>query len=141
MQMGGGHEASILALAISPNNKQLASASADNTIKLWDAFSGQALHSLEVYSSRITTLSFSSDQTVLHTDSGPFRITVSPSGAATLGIDPSGAMYVREQWVSRGDQNVLWLPPEYRPICTAVQGDIVILGDESGRVSFFEFDF
>ncbi len=141
MQMGRGHEAHISAVAVSSNNKQLASASVDNTIKLWDTFSGQVLHSLEVDSSRIETLSFSSDQTVLHTDKGPFRITFSPNGAATLGIDPSGGMYVRGQWLSRGNQNMLWLPPEYRPTRTAVWGDIVALGHDAGRVSIFEFNF
>jgi WD40 repeat protein len=140
IQIGRAHEGPILAVAMSSNNKQLASASTDKTITVWDSFSGQALHSLKV-DGWIQALLFSSDQTVLHTDKGPFCITFSPGGAAILRIDPACAMRVREQWVSRGDQNMLSLPPEYRPTSTAIRGDVVVLGHGSGLVSVLEFNF
>lgn len=33
----------------------------------------------------------------------------------------------------------LWLPPEYRPTCSAVGNDTLVLGHASGSISFMEF--
>jgi len=51
----------------------------------------------------------------------------------------SRSMFVKEQWIARGMENLLWLPSDYRPTSTAVRGSIVVLGHASGRVSILEF--
>ncbi len=58
-----GHQDWITALAISPNNRILASSSLDRTIKLWDLETGQLLRTLE--SGRVTCLRFSPDGQIL----------------------------------------------------------------------------
>ncbi|KXJ84887.1 hypothetical protein Micbo1qcDRAFT_110403, partial [Microdochium bolleyi] len=49
------------------------------------------------------------------------------------GLSPDGS------WVTCNDQNVLWLPPEYRPGCSAVLGRTVCVGCRSGRVLVIGF--
>jgi hypothetical protein len=45
---------------------------------------------------------------------------------------------VSGDWVRRGDQNLLWLPHEYRGIA-ALNGDKLAVGARSGLVSIFHF--
>jgi hypothetical protein len=53
----------------------------------------------------------------------------------------SFVIFVKEQWVTWGIENKLWLPYEYRPCCTAVYGSVVALGQVSGRLLTLEFAF
>ncbi|KAK0616943.1 hypothetical protein B0T14DRAFT_434428, partial [Immersiella caudata] len=39
-----------------------------------------------------------------------------------------------KSWITCNGENVLWLPPEYRPHCSAVQGRMISIGCLSGRV-------
>ncbi|EAW20787.1 NACHT and WD40 domain protein [Aspergillus fischeri NRRL 181] len=42
-------------------------------------------------------------------------------------------------WTTRDGQDFIWLPPEFRPECSAVQGDTVAIGCRSGQVLIFGF--
>jgi hypothetical protein len=37
-------------------------------------------------------------------------------------------------WITRGGDSMLWLPPQWRPGCSAVQGSTVCVGSKYGRV-------
>ena len=56
-----GHAAEIRSVAFSPDGKWLASASHDQTVKLWDAASGQLSRTLEGHDSGVMSVTFSSD--------------------------------------------------------------------------------
>jgi WD40 repeat protein len=43
------------------NGKQLALASGDSTVRLWDAMTGKPLQTLKGYTSGVTSVAFSSD--------------------------------------------------------------------------------
>jgi hypothetical protein len=49
-------------------------------------------------------------------------------------------IFVNETWLLREMKNALWLPQEYRPMCAAVQNDILVMGHLSGLVSILKFD-
>jgi WD40 repeat protein len=120
-------------MAFLPNGKLLALASYDGTVRLWDAGSGAALQTLEV-DLALRTLSFSDDGTSLRTDRGLLlTINLLPGAGASL-QNLSRGVFVKEQWVARETENILWIPPEYRPTCTAVHGKVVVLGTASGRM-------
>ncbi|KAF2194834.1 hypothetical protein K469DRAFT_539898, partial [Zopfia rhizophila CBS 207.26] len=42
-------------------------------------------------------------------------------------------------WIKWNGENVLWLPQEYRPICSMVRRQTVAIGRASGRVLLIRF--
>ncbi|KAL4958836.1 uncharacterized protein BDV14DRAFT_185841 [Aspergillus stella-maris] len=42
-------------------------------------------------------------------------------------------------WISVNGREVLWLPPEARPSCSAIKATTLALGHASGRISFIGF--
>ncbi|KAL4736839.1 WD40-repeat-containing domain protein [Aspergillus similis] len=56
-----GHSGSVMAVAFSPDGKQIASASRDETVKLWDSSTGNHQKTLANYSSFVAAVAFSPD--------------------------------------------------------------------------------
>jgi WD40 repeat protein/serine/threonine protein kinase len=56
-----GHKGAVTAVAFSPDDRLLASASADKTVKLWDVVSGKEVRTLEGHADRVTGVAFSPD--------------------------------------------------------------------------------
>ncbi|KAH7398613.1 hypothetical protein BKA66DRAFT_407932 [Pyrenochaeta sp. MPI-SDFR-AT-0127] len=97
----------------------------------WDA-----CHStLEGHTNQISAVAFSPDGRCLHTNQGnlplpsPFFSSLPPQSTQ------SSCIFIQDQWVSFDQQQVLWLPSEYRPTCATVHKDLVCLGHSSGRLS------
>jgi WD40 repeat protein len=56
-----GHTGAVTAVAFSPDDRLLASGSADKTVKLWDMVTGKEVLSLRGHEQRVTSLAFSPD--------------------------------------------------------------------------------
>jgi hypothetical protein len=56
-----GHTGTVLSVAFSPDGKRLASASADGTVKVWDATSGQEALTLKGHTDKLKSVAFSPD--------------------------------------------------------------------------------
>ena len=147
LQILVGHSSGVRAVAFSPDGKQLASSSSDGTVRVWDAATGATLQILKV-DFQIRTLSFSSDGSYIVTDRGrlgttslhPSAVLSSPSPSLQP-VSTSYRVFVRDEWISRELDRMLWLPPDYRSSCHTVRESVVCLGHRSGRVSIFEFSF
>ena len=144
-----GHNWEVRSVVFSNDGQRLASASDDRTVKIWDATSGACLQTLLVGR---TIFHYSFDRindSRLYTDIGVLNLDMLTSEAMPLvnqalwrhshcygfGVGVDGV------WIMKGGQRVLWLPPEYRPVVSAVAGSRVGLGCRSGRVLTMGFSY
>ncbi|KAF2022867.1 HET-domain-containing protein [Setomelanomma holmii] len=126
-----GHSGSVNSVAFSHDSARLASASYDMTVKIWDASSGACLQTLEGHSSTLSSANLTSILVSLHSNDS---VTKSHQPV------PQGlAIGSNNTWISVNSQNLLWLPSEYRPSCSAVLGRCISLGTGSGKVWIYRF--
>ena len=134
-----GHSDWVRAVAFSPDGQTVASGSDNDTVKVWDAAGGQLLDTIGA-DGHIDALSFSLDGSYLQTNRGVLLSRYLPKENPQHVPMQLSNVYVKDSWVLWRQQNVLWLPPEYRTRTVAVHGSKVVLGRLSGLVSFIEFN-
>lgn len=107
----------------------LASASDDNTIKIWDAATGSCTQTLEGHRHSVWSVASSLNSKVIASKSDD----ANPPHYQGYGIDLS------QRWITRGSENWLWLPLEYQSRRSAVAASTVANGCSSGRVLTITF--
>ncbi|KAK3340805.1 quinon protein alcohol dehydrogenase-like superfamily [Neurospora tetraspora] len=159
-----GHSSSVESVAFSADSKYVASGSYNETVKIWDAATGACLQTL--HTGRVLSdISFDPTSLLLHTEIGvlALALTINPNPKPNsnppstllsshtapnlstttsscepqtrgLGLSPDGT------WITWNAKNLLWLPPEYRSIHSAVAASTVVIGCASGRVFIIRFD-
>ena len=135
-----GHSSSVNLIAFSHDSARLASASGDCTVKIWDASSGECLQTLST-GKALFNISFDTTGSYLQTETGTIDISTS-SGliivpTTTEPQNPryqGGALSADRAWITYNSENLVWLPSEYRPSCSAVLGKTIGIGVGSGKV-------
>src|SRR2546423_809964 len=140
-----GHSDSVRLVAFSHDSARLASASDDNTVKMWDASSGKCLHTLEI-GKLLFNISFDTTGSCLHTEIGTIAVNASTSNMTPSVTDLQNPRYQGwalssdGAWITYNSENLLWLPSEYRPSCSAVSGKTIGVGVGSGKVWICNFE-
>ncbi|KAF2625515.1 beta transducin-like protein HET-E4s [Macroventuria anomochaeta] len=134
-----GHSSYVMSVAFSHDSSKLASASYDNTVKVWDASSGACLQTLNI-GKALYNLSFDPTSSFLRFEIGPIAIHGPGTSSEIAVVEPACPQYCSASlssdsiWIKYGGRNMLWIPSEYRPSCSAVCGNTVGMGVGSGRV-------
>ncbi|KAF9767892.1 hypothetical protein IL306_014878 [Fusarium sp. DS 682] len=144
-----GHSYSVSSVAFSANRQRLASGSDDETVKIWDAATGACVQTLEI-DRVITHLTFDPiTNSLLSTDIGLLNLDLPAlppttdtrlTDATFRGVRHSGwGISTDGVWIVRDGKRMLWLPPEYRLMESAVVESTVAIGCRSGRVLVMKF--
>ncbi|RYO77156.1 hypothetical protein DL764_010237 [Monosporascus ibericus] len=141
-----GHGGQVHSVAFSGDGSRLASGSDDRTVKVWDAATGACLSTLTGHGRLVSSVAFSADGNYLKTDTGIIPLPASLKiGPLLTAFQQSPNDYynlgIKNEWITYNHRNLLWLPPDYRPTCSAVTARAIAVGCRSGRVWMSTFSF
>jgi WD40 repeat protein len=133
------HGANVQGIVFSRNGKLLASASDHAIVRIWDLVTGTASQTLDL-DEWIRRISFSKEGPYLEADGGSLGIQSCLDDLYCL-QQFERRIFVKGDWITRGKEGLLWIPPDYRLARWDVRGDLLALGIASGQIAFLEFSF
>ena len=134
-----GHSDVVTSVAFSYDSARLASTSHDKTVRIWNA-SGECLQIFSV-ARVLSDISFDISDSYLHTEIGTIDISALPGSVKRPTVsEPRSPQYqglglsADGVWITLDSENLVWLPPEYRPHRSAVVRNTIGIGVRSGKV-------
>ncbi|KAI0006370.1 WD40-repeat-containing domain protein [Xylariaceae sp. FL0662B] len=134
-----GHSDWVSSAALSHDGRYVASTSSDRTVRFWDTGAGECVRCIDV-GVEARDISFDETDAYLLTDRGCIVLNPSTGHGCVRGQSWYGyGLSSDRSWITFHGQNVLWLPLEYRVVCSAVCGAFVSIGCSSGKVLILRF--
>lgn len=128
-----GHTQPVTSVVFSPAGDRLASTS-DGDVRVWDVQTGQPLHTFE-HTGWAKSVAFSRNRPHLEPDQESMLLPLSDSSASTLTHQPPAQrIFVSDRWLTVNMEDMLWIPANFEPTCTAVRSNQIAFGYSSGRV-------
>ncbi|KAM6513748.1 hypothetical protein FALCPG4_014968 [Fusarium falciforme] len=145
-----GHSSNVSSVALSADGQRVASGSDDKTVKIWDAATGACERTLNVGRALYHLSCDPTTNSRLSTDIGLLNLELPNQTPAIDAQSTEETILQRAShsgyglsfdgvWVVKDGMNMLWLPPEYRPVQSAVVGSTVTFSCASGRILVMKF--
>ncbi|KAH8800439.1 WD40-repeat-containing domain protein [Xylogone sp. PMI_703] len=115
-----GHNNRVISVVFTHDSTRLASTSY-KTVKIWDASSSACLQTYLI-GQTLSQISFDITGSYLRTEAGIIAINLSSNATESV-MDyrfPGWGLSSDNTWITYNSKNVVWLPSEYRPSCSAV---------------------
>ena len=134
-----GHSDSVWTVAFSPDGQVVASGSDDNTVRLWNVETGKIIQIIEGRPPHELSFIF---------DSSCFNVSPKKVSTRVFLSNISSPQQLRtnlysidatSQWVLLAGRKVLWIPSGRRPGVFAVRNNRIVIGSDSGRMTFLAF--
>src|SRR5947207_275226 len=109
-------------------------------IKIWDASSGTCLKTLDA-GQRVENIALGTTSSYLLTDLGTISWDIPLATTALEEPQHGYGLNADQVWITWNGQNVLWLPLEYQPLCSAIASNTIVIGCSPGRVLIINFSF
>ena len=127
-------------IAFSQNGKHIAFLYR-KLLSIWDAEQSCCLQSIEIIfpwnDSQRNQISVFAEDSYIDTTFGRVYLDQPPDDNGLWKVEDA-RWRVYDNWLYRDGKRLLWLPPDFRPKCTAIHDDLFVMGHESGKVTFFE---
>ncbi|KAJ5630085.1 hypothetical protein N7528_003742, partial [Penicillium herquei] len=126
-------------LSFSPDSRLLAFPWGGMIITLWNIATG-ALTQTGPFHEIPENISFSPDGMYLTSSVGVIHVQSQFDNSIRCSPQTRREIFIdNENWIWRDKEKAVWLPPEFRPICSAAHGSTLALGHHSGNVSLIRF--
>lgn len=109
-------------------------------VHLWSLSTGELIQSFENYRA-IYDIKFADDGRTLLTNRGSIPIDTAKAETAPKEPQSYANFIMNDDWIESRNKRILWLPVEYRCGLTAVHGNMLAIGQESGTVSFLRLRY
>ncbi|KAI0850603.1 quinon protein alcohol dehydrogenase-like superfamily [Daldinia vernicosa] len=144
----GKHDSYIHHLVISDDGAYLASA-CPHTAKVWDTTTGRCLASFTEEYQTIKDIKFTREGDGLNISlyyNDYKQFVPLPPRLPKIAPRPPNDSRLEEpdyeaEWIKCDGKNVIWLPSEYRPYCSTMRAQTIVVGCRSGRFWMLNFCF